>query len=208
MRKLTANLMIFLGTCCVMGGCYLVWMNYTVDTQGKAHCEEITTEFLTLVTVEQPILVPTEVETDIPEAPAPLPEIRNEGIYINGDLYMGLLEIPQVGLTLPIHMDLSYAKLNTAPCVYMGNLTENDLVIAGHNYRSHFWYLRSLGVGATMTITSPSGKVYHYVVDKREVLHETEVEVLQDRDEWALTLFTCEYPDSTYRVVLRCKRVM
>lgn len=203
MRKQSGNFLILLGTLCMLGAFALFGHNYQLNQAGAVHCDEIATEFTALVKQEL-------VAEDTGEENTPLlyqNQLRNEGILIQGDLYIGLLEIPSLNLSLPIHMDLTYSKLDTAPCVYMGHLSEQNLVIAGHNYRSHFWYLRNLSVGDGMTITDPNGKVYRYQVAVKEQLHESQVAELEDRADWDLTLFTCDYPDASKRIVLRCKRV-
>lgn len=194
---------MLLGSLCILSAFALFSHNYNLNQAGAEHCASIATEFTTLVS--QPQYFGSLLEEE--DSPAPQTLVRNEGILIQGDLYIGLLEIPSLGLALPIHMDLTYSKLDTAPCVYTGHLSENDLVIAGHNYRSHFWYLRDLGVGASLSITNPNGKVYRYQVAEKQQLHESQVADLEARDDWALTLFTCDYPDSSQRIVLRCSRV-
>lgn len=189
----------------MMGAFALFAYNFNIDQQSAVHCNEVATEFKTLMTPLSPTvdIVPMD-DTVVGQADV---VVRNESVNIRGDLYIGLLEVPTLNLSLPIHMDLSESKLHSAPCVYMGTLANNDLVIAGHNYRAHFWYLKNLNVGDTMTITNPNGFVYRYSVSQIEMLHQSQVAVLEDRDKWDLTLFTCNYPDSTYRIVVRCNRI-
>ena len=66
---------------------------------------------------------------------------------INGYDYIGVLEIPALNLTLPIMADWDYDRLKIAPCRQFGSVETNDLVIAGHNYKTHFGYLDQLQVG-------------------------------------------------------------
>ena len=42
-------------------------------------------------------------------------------IPVDGNSYMGVLEIPDLDLTLPVMADWSYPKLRVAPCRYMGS---------------------------------------------------------------------------------------
>lgn len=175
-----------------------------IDKEGAEYCQAIGEEFKSLVVQTQP--EPQAENTPLfPEAEtwAEIPT-RNEGILIQGDLYIGLMEIPSLGLSLPIHMNMSQRNLSTAPCVYAGSLLGHDLVVAGHNYRSHFWYLKDLKSGDSIQITNPNGQVFRYVVKSQEIVHQSETAVVMDREGWDLTLYTCQYPDNTYRVVLRC----
>ena len=66
------------------------------------------------------------------------PDMEMPVIEINGQRYIGQLEIPKLGLTLPIMDSWSYPKLRIAPCRYQGSAYKNDLIIAGHNYQRHF----------------------------------------------------------------------
>lgn len=199
MKKLIANLMILLGCGCIVGGMGLYVHNYQVDLQGQAHCNTIVSEFQSTVSVVNH----NPLEETVPE----FTPVRNEMMMIDGDLYIGVLEIPVIDLVLPIYMDFSEQKLYKAPCTYGGSLAKNDLVIAGHNYRSHFWDLQYLPTGSEVFITNPNGQVYRYIVEVRESLYQTEVERLFDREDWDLTLFTCSFPDSAYRTVIRCIRM-
>lgn len=202
MKKKSSNFLIICGILCWLGAFSLYSYNLEVDSQGAVHCATIATEFEQLVPLSTGFSLdePEELVEEAPTVP------RNEGILIQGDLYIGLLQIPSINLSLPIHMDLTMSKLKTAPCVYLGNLSDNNLIIAGHNYRSHFWDLRYVKPGTEMSITDSNGYVYRYKVDIVERLYQNEVERMKDRDAWDLTLYTCDYPDNTYRIVLRCVR--
>ena len=46
------------------------------------------------------------------------PDREMPSVEIDGDCYIGILEIPSIGLTLPVMKDWSYAKLRIAPCLY------------------------------------------------------------------------------------------
>lgn len=201
-RKVAANLLISLGAFCIFGAAGLSLHNYHVDRLGAEHCYDVVNQFQGLVTSREENLSYTQ---ELPETS--YDSVRNEGILINGDLYLGVLDIPSLGLTVPVHLDFSEQKLSTAPCAHFGNLAEDDLVIAGHNYRSHFGSLPRLSVGSKLSITDTNGKVYHYVVDVMTTLHESEVEAMKDREDWDLTLYTCDYPDGSLRIVVRCLRV-
>lgn len=200
--RVVGNLLISLGGLCIAGAVGLVAYNYHVDRLAGIHCESIVTEFQSLVTSTKPVEV----------LPAGMPStsyltadtVKNEGVTIQGASYLGLLEAPMVGMTLPIHLNWSEKNLTSAPCTYWGSLAEEDLVIAGHNYRSHFANLQDMLVGDPITITDTNGNIYSYQVDQVFRLHESEKAYLLDREPWALTLYTCDYPDGEYRIVVRC----
>ena len=66
------------------------------------------------------------------------PEIQMPVVNIDGYDYIGTLNIPAINLELPVMKDWDYTRLRISPCHYSGSVYLNNMVIAGHNYRSHF----------------------------------------------------------------------
>ena len=78
------------------------------------------------------------------------PEMDMPTQEVDGQSYIGVLELQPLGLSLPIISQWSYPGLRIAPCRYTGSAYQNDLVIAAHNYTSHFgrrWQCFSLSSG-------------------------------------------------------------
>ena len=123
---------------------------------------------------------------------------------IDGHSYIGVLEIPAYGLTLPVMSQWSYPSLKIAPCRYMGSAYTDDLIIAAHNYTSHFGNLKNLEPGDRIIFTDVDGNVFSYEVILRETLMPTAIEEMESGD-WDLTLFTCTI-GGAYRVTVRCQR--
>lgn len=121
---------------------------------------------------------------------------------IDGNEYIGVLEIPTLDLKLPVMSDWSYPKLKIAPCRYVGSAYVGDLVIAAHNYTAHFGHLKSLHIGDEITFTDVDGNVFLYEVLELETLMPTAIEEMTDGD-WDLTLFTCTIGGKS-RVTVRC----
>ena len=71
---------------------------------------------------------------------------------------IGILEIPALDLELPVISSWSYSSLRLAPCRYSGSAYKGDLVIAAHNYQSHFGGLRTLPEGSEVFFTRCCGK--------------------------------------------------
>lgn len=133
------------------------------------------------------------------------PEIDMPTQEIDGQAYIGFLEIEALGLSLPVLSEWSYPGLRTAPCRYTGSAYRNDLVIAAHNYTTHFGRLRELSQGDAVTFTDVDGNVFCYQVAEVETLPPYSVEEMTGGD-WDLTLFTCTIGGQA-RVTVRCERV-
>lgn len=122
---------------------------------------------------------------------------------IDGQDYVGLLSIPVLDLELPVISQWSYPRLKIAPCRYGGSAYTGDLIIAGHNYKSHFGSLKNLKQGDTVSFTDMDGNVFTYEVAVLETLAPTAIEEMECGD-WDLTLFTCTLGGS-YRMTVRCE---
>ena len=98
----------------------------------------------------------------------------------------------------------SYPRLKLAPCRYSGSAYTGNLVIAAHNYRTHFGPIKNLTVGAQVTFTDVKGRRFSYEVSAVETIEATSVEDAVS-NAWDLTLITCT-PGGQARVAVRCLR--
>ncbi len=122
-------------------------------------------------------------------------------ININGEYYVGILKIPALGLELPVKGDFSYKGLLSAPCMYYGSVYTDNMVVAAHNYYSHFGRLKSLKIGDEVSFTDGDGNVFTYAVGEIEQLRGSQVEEMKSGFR-ELTLFTCT-PCGKARVTVR-----
>lgn len=147
---------------------------------------------------------PEEASAD--NAPAYLadPEMPMPTVSFDGNDYIGRVDIPSLGLSLPVISEWSYPRLKIAPCRYTGSAYLDNLIIAAHNYSSYFGNLNRLNTGDTVTFTDVDGNQFTYAVSLIEDLPGTAIEEMQ-AGEWDLTLFTCTLGGRS-RVTVRCER--
>ena len=124
---------------------------------------------------------------------------------IDGQYYIGYLSIPILELELPVISEWSYPRLRIAPCRHFGSTKTDDLVIAAHNYDSHFGRLKQLKAGDLLTFTDMDGEKILYEVQVIDVLQPTAVDAVKNSD-FDLVLYTCTYGGES-RVVVFCNRV-
>lgn len=124
---------------------------------------------------------------------------------IDGQIYIGVVEIPTLSLRLPVIRDWSDERLKIAPCRYVGSVYTGDLIISGHSYKKHFRYIRKLVEGDPVIFTDMDGNRFVYQVSGTEVIAPDGVEQMV-AGEWDLTLFTCTYNGSS-RHTVRCTLV-
>ena len=120
--------------------------------------------------------------------------------------YAGVIAIPDLSLELPVIDQWSYARLKVAPCRQSGAAADGDLVIAAHNYKSHFGYLDRLEPGASVIFTDMEGTVYRYAVEEIRQLEPEDAEDVSSvfSSEYPLVLYTCT-PGGKARVAVFCR---
>lgn len=149
-----------------------------------------------------PVQEPDDAADNAPEEETLLPERTMPVVTVNGYDYIGWLELPTLGLELPVMSEWSYARLKIAPCRYTGSAYSGDMVLAAHNFSSHFGRLSELSPGDAVIFTDADGHVFAYEAADVEILQPTAVEEMT-AGEWPLTLFTCTYGGRT-RLTIRC----
>ena len=132
------------------------------------------------------------------------PEMDMPEEEIDGIKYIGTLSIPKIDLLLPVISEWSYPNLKIAPCRYFGSAYLDNLVIAAHNYKSHFKELENLSPGDEIVFMDMDGNKFCYFVAAKEVLPPEAAEEMTN-GEWDLTLFTCN-ATGTFRVAVRCDK--
>lgn len=132
------------------------------------------------------------------------PSREMPAVEIDGDRYVGILEIPALQLSLPVMEEWDYSKLRRSPCRYEGSVYQNNMVIAGHNYAKHFSPIKNLPVGTEVVFTDMEEHRFCYEIGWTDVLSAESVEEMCSGD-WDLTLFTCTYGGNA-RYAVRCLR--
>lgn len=148
------------------------------------------------------------VEDAVPEQYIPDyildPKMELPIVPVDGKNYIGYVEIPVLGLALPVQESWSYPNLKLSPCRYTGSPYQDNLVIAAHNYPEHFGRLKELVAGDEVRFTDTDGNVFRYSVVEQQQLNPRPARAMLEGD-WDLTLFTCTV-GGQYRVTIRCVR--
>lgn len=124
---------------------------------------------------------------------------------IDGYGYVGYLKIPSLDLKLPVMSACDERRLKISPCRYAGSTFTNDLVIAAHNYRSHFGRLKTLKLNDKVRFIDMDGNKTDYLVREIQTLSPFSVAEMT-AGIYDMTLFTCT-PGGRTRVTIRCDRV-
>ncbi len=124
-------------------------------------------------------------------------------IMVDGDAFCGKVIIGKLSVELPVYDEWNYTRLKSAPCRYTGSVDTNDIIIAAHNYKSHFGSLNKLIIGDEVEFIDAYGKSHLYEVCEITTLDGTAVSDMQSGG-WDFTLFTCT-KGGEQRVTVRCE---
>lgn len=150
--------------------------------------------------LDRPAIQPGPNVTAPEVSATPMPEKVYMGYHM-----LGSIQVSSVGIRLPVLNNWDEQMLKAAPCRYTGSVPSGDMIIMGHNYKSHFTPLHKVAVGDTVIFTDVEGIIYNYKVSAIENLHRSEGELLAS--EYPLTLFTCS-PGGLNRLVIRCEKAV
>lgn len=196
--------LLLLATALVLTG-YNIWESKKAEETSNAALGEIITHIEQINAQKETEQKDNAQELEVPDYEM-FPDKEMPVVLVDGEYYVGVIEIPEIELTLPILAgEWSYEKLQKAPCCFTGSIYKNDMVIAGHNYRSHFSQIKNLDVGSEIRFIDTEGNVFDYSIGWVEILQPTDVEILTDSKDWDLTLFTCTYGGGE-RYTVRCIR--
>lgn len=187
--------------CSIVLGISLIFAGLEWLSMNERESDEAAASAALAVPVLQEQILMKATEETFPEA---VQKLEMTEVEVDGRFYIGVLEIPQLELELPILSSWSDANAKIAPCRYSGTSMTSDLIICAHNYKSHFGRLPALAVGDAVTFTDVEGICTTYVVSDLEVLAGTALEQMESGD-WDLTLFTCTAGGKN-RFAVRCAK--
>ncbi|MBP0967052.1 MAG: sortase [Oscillospiraceae bacterium] len=209
-------LVVLLGILMILAAALLCVHNFRESRDAEDYAETV------LETLKQNIPEPpAESRPDIADI-APVPEEdlfapyeaaeedspRPSDIVIGNAAYCGYLSVPALGLELPVLSSWSYPDLKKTPCRYSGSVQTNDLIIAAHNYDSHFGRIGTLTAGDAILFTDTAGTVHEFAVSFMEIIGGQDVAQMfsGQSEDWDLTLFTCTLSGQS-RVTVRADRI-
>lgn len=193
MFRKKGTIMMTIGLLLLAAALVLAGYNIYTEKQAIRFSEEVAGQLTTSITAADKL-------TDYKIHPDKEMPVMN----INGEYYVGILEIPNLGLKLPVYAGpWNYDKLRNAPCLYDGSAYKDNMIIAAHNYDSFFGGIGELPQGSEIRFTDADGNIFLYETGWIEILRPTDTEKMMNAEGWDLTLYTCTF-SLTDRLTLRC----
>ena len=196
-RRLIGNILLITGLLLLLGAGGLYFYNMVESNRQKEASDEAVERVRTEIS--------RAVESRDNSTPTDTSEVTElEPVTIDGSPYDGYLTIPRIELEMAVYDTWNDSYLKQSVCRYYGSPYTNDLIIAGHNYRSGFGKLKTLTPGDEVYFTDMSGNVIKYVVSLTEVIDGTDIDGMISGG-WDLSLYTCTYGGEA-RFTVRCTR--
>lgn len=213
-KKVFGVALIIIGAMLVLSAIGLVGYNYYESSKaGEASAEVLPDVKDYIENAKTDGVLPT-IKPDIGQSgdeaatesePVTEPSTGMANANFGGYDYIGVLSIPSLSLELPVMSDWDYARLKLAPCRYYGSVYTNDLVIAAHNYATHFGNLKNLKPSDLVIFTDMNGVEYKYEVICIDELRPNDISGMIN-GVYDLSLYTCTLGGRT-RVTARCARI-
>ena len=196
MKKILSGIMILIGTMLLFAALFLVIFNVNEDKKGSETSKERLEQLKNVIISREPA---TEESSESHSQNSLFNEYEEETvpeevlIEIDSDNYIGFISIPSLDIELPVMSEWSYPNLKLSPCRYKGTVAGGDLIIAAHNYRSHFGKIDQLNSGDPIFFTDGNGVQHEYELIQTETIEGRNIEAMDfgSGDSWDLTLFTC-----------------
>jgi len=204
--KKAGSFFITLGLLLMAAAFGLVLHNRMEANEAGRKAEIVLAELSDVMRERQESVIPAEDLSALAEADKAVPVMPTE--TIDGNRYIGVLEIPALGISLPVGENWSDELLQLSPCRYSGSYYTDDLVICGHNYESHFSPIKYIEPEELVYFVTVEGTRYAYSVVQRETVWPLEIDKMLGKEDvpWDLTLFTCNNGGES-RCTVRCMRV-
>lgn len=189
---------MILGLVFILAGLTLVLYNLYEEKRVEKYTQDI---------ISQMKFNETNIINDVNYVPDYIinPDIEMPVQIIDGNKYIGMLELTKLDLKLPIMSEWNYENLRKGPCRYEGSIYKDNMIIAAHNYTTNFANLNKLQYGDEIIFKDIDGNEFRYEVIEIETLKDTDIDRMTAGD-WDLTLFTCTYSGAA-RVTVRCEKI-
>lgn len=205
-KHLSGNLMILCGAAMIASALCLMQYNIHASENAGTVSEKAVSEFLEFTDVKK------NESGYVPNIPVKYSGVNENGFEntcsftgTDGAEFTAVIEIPVLDRKLPVCSTLSTENLEKYPCRYSGSVSENNIIIAAHNYDSHFGSIKSLQNGDEIILTDVYGNSTVYTVTETEVIPGNAAGDMKAGN-WNLTLFTCDLSGKN-RITVRAVKI-
>ena len=148
-----------------------------------------------------------ELRALVPETQSGFPDGRENTdmptAEIGGVDFVGVIEIPAYGTSLPIRAEWKPMRISSYPCRLTGSTYGGDLIIGGSDAEGQFDFMKFITCGDRIYVTDPAGVCFSYRVTDIIRTDDASIEnLITDEDD--LVIFVKNTYSFGYKAV-RCK---
>ena len=206
-----SRIMLF-GSLLIFIGFVVISYNHLLKIRGEVYSDMMIAISDSMIEEPTEEVEPEVIIEDVPVAEniqEPTAEKKEEPKKIDYSKYLGVLEIPRIGLKRgffgldskynTIEYNVTLVNGSTMPDVSNGNLIL--MAHSGDAYISYFENLYKLAVGDMAYITHKGTKYSYKIVNIYNVEKNGRVTIYRNYDKTTLTLITCTNHDSTTQTI-------
>ena len=117
--------------------------------------------------------------------------------------YVGVIEMPALGLRLPVQSSWTEENVAFAPALYVGAPSTRHLIVGGMNYPSQFGRISELADGDAVVFTDMANRAYRYRVATVETVDSGDWGAIEGDVDEGLSLFANTF-SGMQTTVVRC----
>lgn len=189
MKKRKGSVPLLLGLALILCSLGLMLFFYVRLQVGSADCQKTATVLSQMLPDRAAGIPGSEPDTAMPV------------LQLEGTDYVALLEIPSLGITLPVADRWDSSLLS--PARFFGSVYDHTLVIGGADDPRQFGFCDKIDTGVSLTVTDMTGAEFTYRVTRVDRSKSADTHWLSPQ-EHDLTLF-CRDQFSTDYVAVRCE---
>ena len=159
MKKKSGLILLILGILLTVSAVVGVVIWQVGIHRAAADCEKTLEQIRALTPQSRPGVADDRVNTAMPM------------LEIDGENYVGIIEVPKFGTALPIAAQWNANRIGRHPCRYTGSIYDGSLIIGGSDNAGQFDFMKLISGGDAVYVTDVTGGRYAYVVTE---IHKTD----------------------------------
>ncbi len=202
------SLLVFFGVI-VLSWNHLLWLKDAIYSDMMLMISDEVQQEEIIENIPDVEVLPKDDENDNSSGNNIAPPEETQQKPINYDKYLGVLEIPRIGLKRGFYgTDSKYNDIRYNVTMVSGSsmpdVNRGNLILMAHSgdaYISYFAYLYRLSIGNDIYVTYNKVKYHYKLVNIYNVDKTGKVSIVRNYDKTTLTLITCTKDDSTKQTV-------
>lgn len=151
-KSLPARIPVGIGALLLLFAIALIVRTFIGNQSSITNVTEVTEKIEEMIPPRTPGIIEQRYNAEMPM------------MNVYGNDYIGIVELPDRKIKLPVYSLWSENIVKTVPCRYSGSVYNGTLVIGGENTNGNFEFLTEIDSGDLITFTDMTGQEFSYEV--------------------------------------------